>query len=235
MKPLVELHEAVFGYGSKPIVSGVDLQVVPGSFLGVLGSNGSGKTTLLRGLLGLLEPMHGRADHSAVEFGYVPQRETLDPVYPLTVEEVVAMGSYHRLRGLDRFRNPDRALGHHCLEHVQLIGQRKELFSRLSGGQRQRTLIARALMTRPNLLVLDEPTSGVDQPTQELVLELLRRLNAESELAIVLVSHQLAMTRAVRDVLWVADGSVHKRTPDEMQKTATLEHLFDDFGSEVDR
>lgn len=232
---LLELRDAAFGYGGQPVVSGVDLRVEAGAFLGVLGSNGSGKTTLLRGLLGLLEPLRGRVDHGAARFGYVPQRETLDPVYPLTVEEVVAMGGYGGLRGLKRFRSPERTRARECLERVQLLGRRGALFSKLSGGQRQRALIARALVTRPNLLVLDEPTSGVDQQTQELVLDLLRRLNAEGGLAIVLVSHQAAMTRAVRDVLWVADGTARRRAPGEVPAAEALEELHDSPGGEVGR
>ncbi len=231
---LLELRDAAFGYGGEPIVSGIDLRVEAGAFLGVLGPNGSGKTTLLRGLLGLLEPLRGRVDYAAVRFGYVPQRETLDPVYPLTVEEVVAMGGYGQLPGLKRFANPERALARECLERVQLLGRRGALFSNLSGGQRQRALIARALMARPNLLVLDEPTSGVDQQTQELVLDLLRGLNAKEDLGIVLVSHQAAMTRAVRDVMWIADGTARSRAPGEVPDSDALEVFHARSDSEVD-
>ncbi|MDP6519668.1 MAG: metal ABC transporter ATP-binding protein [Planctomycetota bacterium] len=226
MQPLIDMQGAAFGYGSQPVVSGVDLKLVPGSFLGVLGSNGSGKTTMLRGLLGLLTPLRGRVTRGAVKLGYVPQRETLDPVYPLTVEEVVSMGDYGNLRSLSRFRNSTGVRTHRCLGRVKLLERRKELFTNLSGGQRQRTLIARALMARPNLLVLDEPTSGVDQKAQEQVLELLQTMNSDSDLAIVLVSHQLTMMRSVRDVLWLANGSVQRKTPDEMLQPGTLEQLL---------
>ena len=196
--PRIELRGAAFGYGGAAVISGVDLTVTEGDFIGVLGRNGSGKTTLLRGLLGLLEPMAGRARHAGARMGYVPQRETLDVVFPVSVEEVVQMGALGRLDRLRRLGGDERHVIEGALERVGLLHRRGELFSSLSGGQRQRALIARALVVRPDVLVLDEPTSGVDTPTAERILELLTGLNQEDGLAIVIVSHQLAMTRTVR-------------------------------------
>jgi len=211
-KSLVSIRGASFGYGTRAVVEGVDLEVGAGAFVGVLGPNGAGKTTLLRGLLGLAPPLAGRVERRAV-FGYVPQRETLDPVYPLTVEEVVRMGAFGRLFGWRRLDRDDRRLAKESLARVGLTERRKQRFASLSGGQRQRALIARALVARPTVLVLDEPTSGVDAPTQERMVELLTRLNDEDELAIVLVSHQGSITRVVRDVLWVEGGRTHAGVP----------------------
>lgn len=207
--PLLSLHDASFGYGGRAVISGVDLAIETGSFLGIVGPNGAGKTTLMRGMLGLLEPLAGRVVRETDALGYVPQRETLDPVYPLSVREVVEMGAYGRLRGLRRLKGEDRELVAKSLARVGLVERARARFSKLSGGQRQRALIARALVMRPRILLLDEPTSGVDLGSQARIVELLRELNRDEGLAILLVSHQLEVTRSsVREVVWVADGRV---------------------------
>jgi len=139
----------------------------------------------------------------------VPQRETLDPVFPLSVREVVRMGAYGRLDRFGRLRREDLDLVCRSIERVGLADRERVRFSRLSGGQRQRALIARALVMRPQVLLLDEPTSGVDVPTQRVIVDLLRELNREEDLAVLLVSHQLEVTRAAtQDVIWVCNGSV---------------------------
>ena len=172
--PLVQLEGVAFGYDRAPIVTGIDLSIGPGDLIGVLGPNGSGKTTLFRGLLGLIEPMDGHVRRSTRRIGYVPQRETLDRIYPVSAEEVVQMGAYGRLRGWRSLARDERARSLACLERVGLAEERKRPFGELSGGQRQRILLARALMVEPELLLLDEPTSGVDRAATEQILELLR-------------------------------------------------------------
>ncbi len=224
--PSIALHAATFGYRGVPVVREVDLDLRAGSFLGVLGQNGAGKTTLLRGLLGLLAPLSGRVERRGVRLGYVPQRETLDAAYPLTVEEVVTMGVFGRLRPLRAPSRDEREFVHECLRRVSLLERRAALFSSLSGGQRQRALIARALAMRPNVLVLDEPTSGVDQRAQEVVLDLLSELNQHDRMTILLVSHELATIRMVEEVLWVADGRVTRGTRADMLRPERLEELF---------
>jgi len=225
------VRDAAFGYGDAPVIAGVNLDIRRGAFLGLLGPNGAGKTTLFRGLLGLIAPMRGTVERNASAVGYVPQRESLDAVFPVTVEEVVQMGAYARLRGWRRLAAEDREQALQCLERVDLLHRKKALFSSLSGGQRQRALIARSLMSRPQVLMLDEPTSGVDQPTQELILELLTRLNEEDGLAILIVSHQVAMTRTVREVAWVADGSVRLGKAEEMLRPDAHDVFGAHFGA----
>ena len=208
-EPLVTLRDAAFGYGKRPVVAGVSLEVRAGDFLAILGDNGSGKTTLVRGILGLLAPLAGTVTAHTHLLGYVPQRETLDAVFPLTVEEVVQTGAYGRLRGWRALSKAERRGARDALARLRLANRAEVLFSSLSGGQRQRALLARALLMRPRLLLLDEPTSGVDRPTQELVLELLRELNRDEDLAILIVSHQPEMV-AGHDVVRIADGSARR-------------------------
>jgi manganese/iron transport system ATP-binding protein len=210
MGALLRLRNAAFGYAGKPVIAGVDLEIGSGAFLGIVGPNGAGKTTLFRGALGLIRPLEGQVELLTRAIGYVPQRETLDAIFPLRVAEVVHMGAYARLRGLRRLRREERELARECLRRVQLEERARAPFSSLSGGQRQRVLIARALMARPELLLLDEPTSGVDREAQRAILELLAELHRDG-LGILLVSHQLALLRrAVDEVLWVAQGRVER-------------------------
>ena len=229
--PLLRAVGAAFGYGGSPVVSGVDLYVRPGSLIGIAGPNGAGKTTLFRGLLGLLPPLEGVLERDVRAVGYVPQREVYDEVFPLTVEEVVLLGAHPEYRGLARLW---RGLGHEhhefacaCLDKVGLHDRRRALFSSLSGGQRQRVLIARALMSRPRLLVLDEPTTGVDREAERRILEVLQELKQASELAILIVSHELPLLREVaQEVLWVADGRVQRGSAEVMLAPESLDRLF---------
>lgn len=225
--PLIEIRGGSFGYGDDVVLSGVDLRVEPGTLAGIVGPNGSGKTTLLRGLLGLIEPLAGSARRAGVPVGYVPQRESLDPVYPLTVEEVVRMGAYGRLRGLRRVTRADRHAARDSLESVELSQHASALFASLSGGQRQRALIARALLARPRVLVLDEPTNGVDARARETIFALLHRLHRDENLAVLIVSHHVATLREAVDlVYWVSSGRVVAGPPDELLDPTRLDRLF---------
>jgi len=225
--PLIRLEGASFGYGRRAIVSGVDLEIGAGRFLGIVGPNGSGKTTLFRGLLGLIPPLSGRCERAAeAVFGYVPQRESLDANYPLSAREVVEMGAYGRLAGRSATTRADRLEALALLERVGLTSVASAPFSELSGGQRQRVLLARALLVRPTVLMLDEPTSGVDRGAEERILALLRELHADGR-TILIVSHAIPMVRsAVERVLMVADGRVEQGDPAEMLGGARLERLF---------
>lgn len=223
---LVELRGAAFGYDGTPVVADVDVVFERGDLVGILGPNGAGKTTLFRGVLGLLEPLRGVVVRHARRVGYVPQRETLDRVYPVTAEEVVQMGAYGRLTGWRRLSRADREQALEKLERVGLAEQRRKLFSELSGGQRQRVLLARALMVEPELLLLDEPTSGVDRAATEQILGLLEELHAEG-LTVLLVSHELTLVRrCVRRVLWVANGRVQPVEAEALAEDDRLGRLF---------
>lgn len=227
MSALIELRNASFGYGGVAVIRGVSLRVEAGAFLGIVGPNGSGKSTLFRGCLGLIPPLTGSVERHTSAIGYVPQREQLDPIYPLRVDEVVHMGAYGRLRGWRGLRDEDRELAVRCLERVSMADRAQSAFASLSGGQRQRVLIARALMSRPALLLLDEPTSGVDRTAQGQILELLTTLNRHEHVAVLLVSHQIAMVRdAVDEVLWVDGGSVGRGDARTMLASENLDRLY---------
>lgn len=232
MTALLASARASFGYRRKPVVSGVDLTVERGDFLGIVGPNGAGKTTLFRGLLGLIPPLAGTVTRSTRAIGYVPQREALDSIYPVTVEEVVQMGSFGQLRGLRTLSNATRERARACIEEVGLTEHTAAPFSSLSGGQRQRTLIARALMVEPELMLLDEPTSGVDRTAQARILDILVEQNRARGMAVLLVSHQLGMVReTVQKVAWVADGGVRVGSAAEMLAPENLDRLYGGSGA----
>jgi ABC-type Mn2+/Zn2+ transport system ATPase subunit len=209
---LLRLRNVSLGYAGRPVLEHVNLELARGEFVALLGPNGAGKTTLLRGIVGLIPAMAGTIeydfDRRTSPLGYVPQRETLDPAFPLTVFEVVLMGTYARLSALRRVGARERRAAHHALELVGLGAVADHRFADLSGGQTQRVLIARALASEPSLLVLDEPTAGIDAEATAAIMRVLRRLNRDEGLTVLLVTHQVAVLRdVVHAVIWVQDGA----------------------------
>ncbi|MBI5463877.1 MAG: metal ABC transporter ATP-binding protein [Ignavibacteriales bacterium] len=190
---LIEFRDVHLGYGRKNVLSRISFEIERSDFLGIVGPNGSGKTTLLRSILGILRPTAGevrRAQNAVI--GYVPQRDTIDPIMPFTVFDVVLMGRYGRL-GL--FRRPsilDFDKVQEALAHVNIEDLANRSFRDLSGGQKQRALIARALVTQPDILVLDEPTNGMDLASRSSTLELIKHLHKDDKLTVIMVSHLLS-------------------------------------------
>lgn len=217
-EPLVRLHDVSLGYDGHPVLAHVSFAVEAGEFAALLGPNGAGKTTLFRGMLGLIPLLGGTIeygfDRKAYAPGYVPQKESLDPIFPLTVFEVVLMGTYGRLRPLWPVGARWRRLARTCLAQVGLADLGDQPFWALSGGQKQRVLIARALAAEPSLLLLDEPTAGIDQAAEATIMDLIARLNRDQGLTVVLVSHHLRLVAGLaRSVIWVEAGAATKGTP----------------------
>jgi zinc transport system ATP-binding protein len=202
MRPYVDIEDVAFGYGDVPVLDGINLTVEPGDFLGIIGPNGSGKTTLLRIMLGLLEPTRGSVrlfGHAPASFrqwgrlGYVPQRAMLDPTLPATVHEVVATGLVPILGLFGRIRAAQKKRIDDVLGQVGMERHATARIGTLSIGQQQRVLIARALVSKPELLILDEPTGGVDPEAQTSFYVLLHHLNRERDVTLILVSHDIGV------------------------------------------
>jgi ABC-type Mn2+/Zn2+ transport system ATPase subunit len=192
-EPLVELRNAKLGYGKKVILENITLTIREGDFFGLVGPNGSGKTTLLRAILGTIIPIAGTIVRRDADFraGYVPQRGNVDDLLPFTSAEVVMMGRY---RDIGPFRAPaedDRQIVRESLRSVGIEDLHGSPFNSLSGGQKQRVLIARALASRPTVLILDEPTNGMDLPSRSATLSLIRNLHERGKLTVILVTHLL--------------------------------------------
>ncbi len=220
--PLVELCDVSFGYDGRPVLEHVSLTIERGEFAALWGPNGAGKTTLLRGMLGLAPALAGRIvygfDRRASPPGYVPQRDALDPIFPLSAFEVVLMGTYARLPPLWPVGKRCRQLAAHCLDQVGLADLSARPFWTLSGGQKQRVLIARALAVESEMMFLDEPTAGVDRDAESAIVELITRLNRTRGLTIILVSHHLALVQsAVSAVIWVDEGRALKQPVESLR------------------
>lgn len=196
MEPVISFIHATLGYGHTPILRDLSFDVNAGEYFGLVGPNGAGKTTMVRAILGTLAPLEGSVrvaspSGAPVRFGYVPQRDTVDYVLPYTVEEIVMMGRYRQMGILHRPGKADRAAVHTSLDHVDLRDLGAASFRELSGGQKQRALIARALASAPDVLVLDEPTNGMDLSSRLSILDLIKHLHKTDRLTVIMVSHLL--------------------------------------------
>jgi ABC-type Mn2+/Zn2+ transport system ATPase subunit len=180
------------GYGRNALFRNLDVEVGRGEILGIVGPNGCGKTTLLRTLLGLLPPLGGRVERRpGLSISYVPQREKIDRLIPVTTLEVVLMGPSARASAVRLVRATDRQAAARALALVGIESLGRTLFRNLSSGQQQRVLLARALATSPDVLVLDEPTAGMDIGGEATLIEFLRDLNRRDQVTILVVTHVL--------------------------------------------
>jgi zinc transport system ATP-binding protein len=229
--PLITLDNVSIGYDGRPVLSGLSLSVDRGSFTAILGVNGSGKSTLLKTMLGLLPPVAGRVDFispgAPVVFGYVPQSLQLDPMYLVDAFEVALMGAYGRVRPGRMVPSAERAFARECLRAAGAEPFSRKRFAELSGGQKQRVLIARALTTRPDILVLDEPTAGVDPNATRSVMEFISQVRKEKGLTVLLVTHDFASVRRHADqVIWLHEGvALHGAAHDLLATERMLEML----------
>lgn len=214
---LITLRNVSYSYGTSSVVDDVSCTISRGEFIGLIGANGSGKTTLLKLIIGLLRPEVGEIIREG-RVGYVPQKVAQTGFeFPVTVEEVVLQGRV-ALRGLFRPLKPfDIRIAHECLDAVGLSRAGKRLVRDLSGGQQQRVFIARALAGKPDLLILDEPTVGVDEAAQEEFYDLLGKLRRMHTLTILIVSHDIdVVLREVDRVLVMDKRIVFEGTPEEL-------------------
>lgn len=192
MEKIIELDRVSAGYGRHLVIDRLSFSVAPGDFFGLIGPNGAGKTTLLRVLLGLQKPWRGSIVRApGVRFGYCLQRQHIDEIFPFTVGEIVMMGRTAMLGPLVRPGPADRERVAACLRATEIEPLAGRRFNELSGGQKQRALIARALATEANCLVLDEPTNDLDIRGSREILALLEQLHRELRLTVILVSHEL--------------------------------------------
>jgi len=232
-KSIITLDNLSIGYDGQPVLDGISVSIARASLTAILGANGSGKSTLLKTLLGLLPPIAGRIDiapstGASLVFGYVPQSIQFDPIYLLTGFEVALMGSYGRVRP-GRFVPPaERAFARECLRAAGAEEFARKRFSELSGGQKQRVLIARALTTRPDVLMLDEPTAGVDPKATHAVLDFISQIIKEREITVLLVTHDFALVREhAQQVIWLYEGKVFHGTTDELLTPERMAEIFE--------
>jgi zinc transport system ATP-binding protein len=231
--PAIEFVDVCFAYERREILHNVNLRVERGALVAVVGPNGGGKSTMIKLALGLLNPVRGSVricgqppEQARRRVGYVPQHLLYDPVFPVCALDVVLMGRSER-HAFGPYRRADREAALAALDQVELTPLAKRPFARLSGGERQRVLVAQALVTEPDLLLLDEPTANVDSVVEHKIYELLKQLN--QRMTIVVVSHNLnVVTRNASHVACV------NRTASILPMTATArEHLHAVYHGDV--
>src|SRR3972149_3907989 len=201
---IIRFSHATIAYQQRTALKDISLEIRQGEFVGIIGPNGSGKTKLLKSILGLIRPDKGSVQifdcachklrcHHKAKIGYIPQKGQIDPNFPVTVMETVMMGRYSSIGLFRRPSNDDRELVKHALREVEMDGYTDAPLGHLSGGQQQRVLIARALVQQPEVLLMDEPTTGIDPPTQHSIIRLISNLHKNLNLTILLVTHDINM------------------------------------------
>jgi len=218
---VLRLEDIWVHYNGAPVLEGVSLSVEMGDFLGVIGPNGGGKTTLLKVVLGLIAPTRGKVsilgkppEQSRNIIGYVPQHNLFDRDFPIDVWNVVLMGRYGKTGILRHYNREDKSTVQKALQTVGMLEYRSRQVGKLSGGEQQRVFIARALVSEPKLLLLDEPTASVDSTMQTEFYELLESL--KQQMAIVLVSHDISAVSIYVDKIACLNRQLFYHGPKEI-------------------
>jgi zinc transport system ATP-binding protein len=214
----ISLEDVWVRYDGQPVLEGIHLDVTEGEIVSIVGPNGSGKTTLLNTILGFIQPFQGRVQifgqnpevvrHSGL-IGYLPQNPETDLRFPIRAEDVVAMTRWSRRSVFHRLSNDDHVKIHAALARVHMDGVANQHFGSLSGGQKQRVLIARALALDPKILILDEPSTGLDAVAQDSFYSLLLSLRDEQGLTILLVSHDIGAVSGIVDRIACLNRRIH--------------------------
>ncbi|ETT59333.1 metal ABC transporter ATP-binding protein [Paenibacillus sp. FSL R7-0204] len=201
---MIEIQDLSFSYGEQKVISNLNYTVKERDFLGILGSNGAGKTTLLKMIVGLLPATSGeiklfgqpvRRFKDWERIGYVPQKNAFNPLFPATVREVVLSGLYNNKNLIRRVSKAQHRQCEDALEVMRIQDIAEKRVGQLSGGQQQRVFLARALINHPDLLILDEPTVGIDAETQAGFFELIMHMHAHHHMTFLMVSHDIDMMK----------------------------------------
>lgn len=203
---VIKLEKVCFKYDTDWILKDIDLSVKKKDFLGVVGPNGGGKTTLLKIILGLLKPNKGKISINGV-LSYVPQHLNFDKYHPVCVEDVVLMGLLDKMSGGLVHSKEDRQKAYSVMETLGIFEIKAQRFGELSGGQRQRVLIARAIISNPDILILDEPTANIDKAAQDMVQKLLVKLN--EKMTLLMVSHHFDFISSDVNRVVCVDRTIH--------------------------
>jgi zinc transport system ATP-binding protein len=241
---VVATTELTRRFGPVTALDRLTVELPAAGVIGLVGPNGSGKTTLIRAALGLIRPAQGRAslfgkapDREADwdRIGYLPQRiATLTPRFPATVREVVAMGLLAKKRFPKVFRTADEAMVDRALELLDIRDVKRQPIGELSGGQQQRVLLARAIVHSPDLLILDEPTAALDPETRERFFGLLKQLNREDRVTIVIVTHDLGTIGQYSSKLLYLDKRViFYGNFEEFCQSSDITEFFGEFAQHI--
>lgn len=233
----IQLTNVTVYLDDRLVLDDISMEIQDGHFVGIIGPNGAGKTTLLRVITGLIKPRKGAVklfgsseltDRHLI--GYVPQKITVDWHFPVSVYDVVMMGRYGKMGLFKRPAKVDRDRVWQALERVQMTDYAKQQFGALSGGQQQRVFIARALSAEPRLLILDEPTSGIDRTSRDSFYNLIRELNDELHLTILFVTHEIEVVPRLVDEIVCVNQRLHLH--DKPENIMDADHFKELYGCE---
>lgn len=224
---IIKFSDVKIGYGKKVIAKDLNFSIFDNDFIGIVGPNGSGKTTLLKTLLGNIKPVGGTIQKDSCRFGYVPQRDIVQPLLPYSVYDVVMMGRYSLIKKFQKPNNIDKEIVEKSLSSIGIAHLKNYNYSSLSGGQRQRTLVARALAVEPKILILDEPTNGMDTPSHHSLLNLIVKLHNKNKLTILIVSHLLSdVANIVKRLILIEENNFQIGNIDEILSVENLKRTY---------
>jgi zinc transport system ATP-binding protein len=227
---VISIDRVSFQYDGSNVIDNLNLTILQRDFIGLIGSNGAGKTTLLKMIVGLLKPSSGEIrlfGQRLAQFkgwdriGYVPQKNALNPLFPATVKEVVMSGLYGKNRMLQRMTAVDHQKCNEALHALGIEDLASQKIGKLSGGQQQRVFLARSLINNPDLLILDEPTIGIDAETQEVFFHMIKHMHQRHNITFLMVSHDVELMQSYL-------GSEPKNTAGKLKFYVKHSHDMDD-------
>jgi len=239
---IIKIENITFSYGRTNVLNEVSTTINDGDFLGIVGPNGSGKSTLLKIFLGLIKPQKGTVkvfDTDINKFnqwgmiGYIPQKATsFNQGFPGTVEEVVSANLYPMIGFAGRISKSHREKVDEALKTVDMLEYKKRVIGRLSGGQQQRVFIAKALVSDPKVVFMDEPTVGIDQKSEESFYELMDSLNKKKGITLVMVTHDIgAIDMRVNRVLCLSEGKLYEHDCTNFKSTDIFKVAYENHSS----
>ena len=230
---MIKFSNVQLGYGRRAVLNALNFEIKKGDFFGIVGPNGAGKTTLLKAILGLLKPVkgeitflnNGRGHKKSI--GYVPQHASVDEIFPVTTLEMVLMGRYAKMGIFKRPKSRDYSIAEKMLKNVGIEPLAERNYRELSGGQKQRTLIARAMVGEPNILILDEPVEGMDIRGEIAIMELVKTLQTEYALTVILVCHDLnIIANYVKTLSIIHNNTLKLGSIDSMFNEETMAKVY---------
>ncbi len=229
LQNIIEIKNVSFSYGKEVVLENINLNIHKGDYLGIIGPNGGGKTTLLKLILGLLKPQKGMIYLSSLPIGYVAQKVTnFDNNFPISVRDVVSQGRIADRGLIHRLTSDDWKTVDQAIDLVGLSAYKDRLIGDLSGGQQQRVFIARAITGRhQHVIILDEPTAGVDKNSQENFYSLLKKLNQQLGMTIILVSHDIdVIASETTELACINKHLIYDNNPENFLRSEKLKKLY---------
>jgi len=244
MDPILSVKDLCFSYGTLEVLCEVNFAVQKGDYIGLVGPNGSGKTTVIRIVLGLMQPDKGAVSLFGTspsafgdrhKIGYLPQKMTnFNPFFPATVKEIVSLGLFSKRRFPKRIAKDDEALINEAMALTDVLDIKDAMIGELSGGQQQRVLVARAIVNKPELLILDEPTTALDPEAREKFFQVLHDLNLRKNVTVILVTHDIAsIGKYASKLLYLDKKIVFYGSFEDFCVSENMTHYFGEFAQHL--